>query len=185
MEDETVVEAVPSIGLSIVDWKNLRKRKTFQEMTYVAERICGICLQYPGPVNKLADAANAFRDIGHFLKVFRFRKFFQSTMDKPYRRNGLYNGFVFHDKIKVYGFGKNGCCGPKGIIVRCAIMVLPRFLFFGAGVKRRFDCGHIEISIEIQFHSGDRQPEKVLQLIFITKGAQIDIGNAGYAWFGF
>lgn len=43
MEDETVVEAVPSIGFIHRGLEKLAETKDFQEMTYVAERICGIC----------------------------------------------------------------------------------------------------------------------------------------------
>jgi ech hydrogenase subunit E len=43
MEDETVVEAVPSIGFVHRGLEKLAETKDFQEMTYVAERICGIC----------------------------------------------------------------------------------------------------------------------------------------------
>ena len=43
MEDETVVEAIPSIGFIHRGLEKLAETKDFQEMTYVAERICGIC----------------------------------------------------------------------------------------------------------------------------------------------
>ena len=43
MEDETVIEAVPSIGFIHRGLERLAETKDFQEMTYVAERICGIC----------------------------------------------------------------------------------------------------------------------------------------------
>ena len=43
LEDETVVEAVPSIGYIHRGLENLVKKKDFNEMTYVAERVCGIC----------------------------------------------------------------------------------------------------------------------------------------------
>lgn len=43
LEDETVIEAVPSIGYVHRGLESLVKKKDFQEMVYVAERICGIC----------------------------------------------------------------------------------------------------------------------------------------------
>ena len=43
LEDETVVEAVPSIGYVHRGLEKLVEKKDFHEMVYVAERICGIC----------------------------------------------------------------------------------------------------------------------------------------------
>lgn len=43
LEDETVVEAVPSIGFIHRGLEKLVEKKDFQEYVYVAERICGIC----------------------------------------------------------------------------------------------------------------------------------------------
>ena len=43
MEDETVVEAVPSIGYVHRGLESLVQKKDFNEMVYVTERICGIC----------------------------------------------------------------------------------------------------------------------------------------------
>ncbi len=43
LEDEKVVEALPSIGFIHRGLELLAQTKDFQEMTYVAERICGIC----------------------------------------------------------------------------------------------------------------------------------------------
>ena len=43
MEDEKVVEAIPSIGFIHRGLEKLVDKKDFQEMVYVAERICGIC----------------------------------------------------------------------------------------------------------------------------------------------
>ncbi len=43
MEDETVVEAVPSIGYIHRGLESLVQKKDYKEMVYVAERICGIC----------------------------------------------------------------------------------------------------------------------------------------------
>lgn len=43
LEDETVIEAIPSIGYIHRGLENLVTKKDFQEMVYVAERICGIC----------------------------------------------------------------------------------------------------------------------------------------------
>ncbi|MBF0208073.1 MAG: nickel-dependent hydrogenase large subunit [Oligoflexia bacterium] len=43
LEDEKVVEAIPSIGLIHRGLEKLVERKDYQEFTYVAERICGIC----------------------------------------------------------------------------------------------------------------------------------------------
>ncbi len=43
LEDERVVEAIPSIGYVHRGLEALVKKKDFVEYTYVAERICGIC----------------------------------------------------------------------------------------------------------------------------------------------
>lgn len=43
MEDETVVQAVPSIGFIHRGLEKLVEKKDFIEYVYVAERICGIC----------------------------------------------------------------------------------------------------------------------------------------------
>ena len=43
MEDEKVVEAIPSIGFIHRGLEKLVDKKDFTEMVYVAERICGIC----------------------------------------------------------------------------------------------------------------------------------------------
>jgi len=43
LEDETVVEAIPSIGFIHRGLEKLVEKKDFNEMVYVAERICGIC----------------------------------------------------------------------------------------------------------------------------------------------
>lgn len=43
IEDEKVIEAVPSIGFVHRGLEKLVEKKDFNEYTYVAERICGIC----------------------------------------------------------------------------------------------------------------------------------------------
>lgn len=43
LEDEKVVEAIPSIGFVHRGLEKLVEKKDFNEMGYVAERICGIC----------------------------------------------------------------------------------------------------------------------------------------------
>jgi len=43
VEDEKVVEAVPSIGFIHRGLEKLVEKKDFQEYVYIAERICGIC----------------------------------------------------------------------------------------------------------------------------------------------
>ena len=43
VEDETVVEAIPSIGFIHRGLEKLVEKRDFQEFVYVAERICGIC----------------------------------------------------------------------------------------------------------------------------------------------
>jgi NADH:ubiquinone oxidoreductase subunit D len=43
MEDETVIEAIPSIGFVHRGLEKLVEKKDFIEYVYVAERICGIC----------------------------------------------------------------------------------------------------------------------------------------------
>jgi ech hydrogenase subunit E len=43
LEDEKVVEVIPSIGFIHRGLERLCEKKDYNEMTYVAERICGIC----------------------------------------------------------------------------------------------------------------------------------------------
>jgi ech hydrogenase subunit E len=43
LEDETVVEALPSIGYIHKGLEKLVEKRQFNEMYYIAERICGIC----------------------------------------------------------------------------------------------------------------------------------------------
>jgi ech hydrogenase subunit E len=43
LEDEKVVQAIPSIGFVHRGLEGLAAKKDFHEMAYVAERICGIC----------------------------------------------------------------------------------------------------------------------------------------------
>jgi len=43
LEDETVVEAVPSIGFIHRGLERLVEKRDFPEFVYIAERICGIC----------------------------------------------------------------------------------------------------------------------------------------------
>lgn len=43
LEDEKVVEAIPSIGFVHRGLEKLVEKKDFQQMVYVAERTCGIC----------------------------------------------------------------------------------------------------------------------------------------------
>lgn len=48
LEDETVVEAIPNIGFIHRGLELLCKKKPFQDMVLVAERICGICSMIHG-----------------------------------------------------------------------------------------------------------------------------------------
>ncbi len=43
LEDETVIEAIPRIGYIHRGLEKLVEKKDYQQYTYVAERICGIC----------------------------------------------------------------------------------------------------------------------------------------------
>ena len=43
LEDETVVEAVPKIGYVHLGFEKLVEKMDFNELVYVADRICGIC----------------------------------------------------------------------------------------------------------------------------------------------
>lgn len=43
IEDETVIEAIPSVGFIHRGLESLVDRRDFNQMTYVAERTCGIC----------------------------------------------------------------------------------------------------------------------------------------------
>jgi len=60
LEDEVVLEAIPSIGFIHRGLENLCKKKDFNEMVYVSERICGICsfmhgMGYCNAVEKIMD----------------------------------------------------------------------------------------------------------------------------------
>ena len=43
VEDETVVEAIPSIGFIHRGLERLVEKNEYPEMVYVIERVCGIC----------------------------------------------------------------------------------------------------------------------------------------------
>ena len=43
IEDEKIIEAIPSIGFIHRGLESLVEKKDFNEMTYVVERTCGIC----------------------------------------------------------------------------------------------------------------------------------------------
>ena len=43
IEDETVVEAIPSIGFVHRGLESLVDKKDFNELVYIVERTCGIC----------------------------------------------------------------------------------------------------------------------------------------------
>src|SRR5665647_2855806 len=43
LEDEKVIEAIPSIGFIHRGLEKLVEKRDFLQYTYVAERICGIC----------------------------------------------------------------------------------------------------------------------------------------------
>ena len=43
IEDEKIVEAIPSIGFIHRGLESLTDKRDFNQMAYVAERICGIC----------------------------------------------------------------------------------------------------------------------------------------------
>ena len=58
LEDEKVVEAIPSIGFVHRGLEKLVEKKEFTEYVYVAERICGICSFMPG-----------FRKFGFFRRT--------------------------------------------------------------------------------------------------------------------
>ena len=73
LEDEKVVEAVPSLGFIHRGLELLCRKKIFQELVYVAERICGICsfihgLGYSQGIEKIMDIEVPPR--AHYLRVF-------------------------------------------------------------------------------------------------------------------
>jgi ech hydrogenase subunit E len=73
LEDERVVEAIPSLGFIHRGLELLCRKKIFQEMVYVAERICGICsfihgLGYCQGVEKIMDLPVPPR--ARYLRVF-------------------------------------------------------------------------------------------------------------------
>jgi ech hydrogenase subunit E len=73
LEDETVVEVVPSLGFVHRGLELLSKGKTFEDMVYVAERICGICsfihcLTYCRGIEKIMNIELTPR--ARYLRVF-------------------------------------------------------------------------------------------------------------------
>jgi len=73
LEDEKVVEAIPSIGFIHRGLELLCRKKPYQDMVYVAERICGICsfihgLGYSQGIEKIMEIPVPPR--AHFLRVF-------------------------------------------------------------------------------------------------------------------
>jgi ech hydrogenase subunit E len=72
LEDEKVVEAIPSVGFIHRGLEKLVEKKDFQEMIYVAERICGICSFTHG--HAYSEAIESLMKIevprrAHFLRV--------------------------------------------------------------------------------------------------------------------
>ncbi len=77
IEDETVVEAIPSIGFIHRGLEKLVEKKEYTEMVYVIERICGICsfghgwgfcLAVEGAMDvKIPERAEFLRTIWHEL----------------------------------------------------------------------------------------------------------------------
>ena len=72
LEDETVIEAIPSIGYVHRGLEKLVEKKDFQEYVYVAERICGICsfmhgMGYCVAVEEIMDLE--VPDKAHFLRT--------------------------------------------------------------------------------------------------------------------
>ncbi len=72
LEDERVVEAIPSIGFIHRGLEKLVEKKDFQEYVYVAERICGICsfmhgMGYSMAVEQVMDIK--VPDRAHFLRT--------------------------------------------------------------------------------------------------------------------
>jgi ech hydrogenase subunit E len=73
LEDEVVVEAIPSIGFVHRGLEKLVEKKDFQEYVYVAERVCGICsfmhgMGYCMAVEQVMDIPVPER--ADFLRVF-------------------------------------------------------------------------------------------------------------------
>ena len=77
VEDETVVEAIPSIGYIHRGLEKLVEKKDYNQMVYVVERICGICsfghgwgacLALEGAMNvEIPERAESLRTILHEL----------------------------------------------------------------------------------------------------------------------
>jgi ech hydrogenase subunit E len=73
LDDEKVIEAIPSIGFIHRGLELLCRKKNFQDMVYVAERICGICsfihgVGYSQGIEKIMDIP--VPDRAHHLRVF-------------------------------------------------------------------------------------------------------------------
>ncbi len=73
LEDEKVIEAIPSIGFIHRGLEFLCRKKPFEEMVYVAERICGICsfmhgMGYCRGIEKIMEIE--VPDRGSYLRVF-------------------------------------------------------------------------------------------------------------------
>ena len=61
LEDEKVVEAIPSIGFVHRGLENLAEKRDFNDYQYVVERICGICsfkhgMAYCEAIERIFDA---------------------------------------------------------------------------------------------------------------------------------
>jgi ech hydrogenase subunit E len=73
LDDEKVIEAIPSFGFIHRGLELLCRKKNFQDLAYVAERICGICsfihgLGYSQGIEKIMDIP--VPDRAHYLRVF-------------------------------------------------------------------------------------------------------------------
>lgn len=73
LEDEMVVEAIPSIGFVHRGLELLCKKKSFKDLIYVAERVCGICsfmhgMAFSQGIEKIMDVSVPDRAL--YLRVF-------------------------------------------------------------------------------------------------------------------
>jgi ech hydrogenase subunit E len=72
LEDERVVEAIPSLGFIHRGLERLAEKKEYTEMVYVAERVCGICSFIHGMGYCTAIEAMMKIEVperGHFLRI--------------------------------------------------------------------------------------------------------------------
>ena len=73
-------------------------------------------------VAKAADAAHALGNVDELVVVSLLNQLLKSAVNKTNLGNRLYHVLVLDHQVKMHGLGQHGCWGPKGKMVRVAML---------------------------------------------------------------